>query len=250
MSSNFNAYSRYYDLLYRDKKYKEEADYVVSRIRSFNPGAKSILELGCGTGNHAVHFSKVGFTVTGIERSDEMVALALDKNIPGFKAVTADITDYDLPASFDAVISLFHVISYLTDNQSLISCFRNASANLNRGGIFLFDIWYSPAVYWQKPETRVKKLSDDDIEITRIAEPVVLNNKNVVDVNYEIIIRDKQTGAASVFVEKHPMRHFSIPEIELLASHTGFKILRAEEFLTGNDPSEHTWGVCFILSKV
>jgi SAM-dependent methyltransferase len=250
MSENFNTYSRYYDLLYRNKKYKEEADYVVSRIRSFNPGAKSVLELGCGTGNHAIQLSKAGFTVTGIERSGEMAALAMEKNIPGFEAVTADITDFDLSSSFDAVISLFHVISYLTDNQSLISCFKNAANHLKDGGIFLFDIWYSPAVYWQKPETRVKRLSDNDFEITRIAEPVILSDKNVVEVNYEIIIRDKQTGAASVFVEKHPMRHFSIPEIELLASHTGFKILRAEEFLTGNDPSEHTWGVCFILSKV
>jgi hypothetical protein len=46
------------------------------------------------------------------------------------------------------------------------------------------------------------------------------------------------------------MRHFSIPEIGLLAEHTGFKILKTEEFLTASDPSERTWGVCIILKKI
>jgi hypothetical protein len=45
------------------------------------------------------------------------------------------------------------------------------------------------------------------------------------------------------------MRHFSIPEIHMLASFTGFELLKAEEFLSGNEPSENTWGVNFILRK-
>jgi hypothetical protein len=46
------------------------------------------------------------------------------------------------------------------------------------------------------------------------------------------------------------MRHFSIPEIELLAKLTGFEIIKTEEFLSGETPGPNTWGVCFVLSKV
>ena len=178
-----------------------------------------------------------------------MVAIARQKNIRGFKAVTADITDYKLSSRFDAVISLFHVISYLTLTRDLVSCFKNAFDHLNSGGIVLFDAWYSPAVYVQKPEIKVKRLSDANTEIIRIAEPVIHNNKNIVEVNYEIIIHHKKEGSTAILHETHPMRHFSIVEIELLANHSGFDLLRAEEFLSGNDPSDNTWGVCFILQK-
>ena len=52
------------------------------------------------------------------------------------------------------------------------------------------------------------------------------------------------------FKEKHPMRHFSIPEIEFFASMSGFKLLQCEEWVTRKTPSDNTWGVCFVLEKI
>ena len=45
------------------------------------------------------------------------------------------------------------------------------------------------------------------------------------------------------------MRHFSIPEIALLADLTNFTVIKTEEFGTQEKPSENTWGVCFVLQK-
>ena len=70
----FDEYARYYDLLYQDKDYQAEADYVAGLIRRFHPEARSILELGSGTGIHASLLAKKGFTVHGVERSPEMLA--------------------------------------------------------------------------------------------------------------------------------------------------------------------------------
>ena len=72
----FQKYSTYYDLLYRDKDYAAEAEYVARTIRSIVPGARSILELGSGTGRHGRLLAAMGFNVHGIERSAEMVAVA------------------------------------------------------------------------------------------------------------------------------------------------------------------------------
>ena len=251
MTENFNNnYSRYYDLLYKDKDYKAEADYVMQLIRSLNVNAKDILELGSGTGNHAQLLCEEGFKVTGLERSADMVLLAEHKSINGFKPLVADITNFDIFQKFDVAISLFHVISYLNTNEALISFFNAVNKHLNGNGVFIFDVWYSPAVYAQKPETRIKRMEDDAVKITRIAEPEIHENENVVDVNYEINIQAKSTGFTEVYREKHPMRHFSIPEIELLANATNFKLIKAEEFLTAKQPGEDTWGVCFVLQKM
>ena len=66
---NFEKYSAFYDLLYRDKDYAAEADYVAERIRSVVPDARSILEFGSGTGRHGRLLAAMGFDVHGIERS-------------------------------------------------------------------------------------------------------------------------------------------------------------------------------------
>ena len=250
MTENFNSnYSRYYDLLYKDKDYKAESAYIINLIRSINPKAKNILELGSGTGNHAASFCKEGFIVTGLERSANMVELAKAKSIEGFSPILTDITNFDVTQKFDAAISLFHVLSYLTNNDSLINCFNCVYQHLNSKGLFIFDVWYSPGVYYQKPETRIKRIEDDMLKITRLAEPEIQYNENVVDVNYEIFIQSKSSKLTEVYKEKHPMRHFSIPEIELLARLINFKIISAEEFLTGKRPGTDTWGVCFMLQK-
>ena len=141
--SNFNQYSLYYDLLYRDKDYKGESDYVIELISEFNINASSIIELGCGTGSHAKYLSQSGFNITGIERSEEMVKEANLKNISNFDPIVGDICNFELNKKFDAAISLFHVISYLTDNNSLINCFKRVNQHLKPNGVFLFDIWFT-----------------------------------------------------------------------------------------------------------
>lgn len=247
--STFNTYGQYYDLLYKDKNYKVESDYITELIQRFHPQTSSIIELGCGSGTHASFLCAKQYLVTGIERSESMVKLALQKNIQGFSPIVGDITTFSLSEQFDVAISLFHVISYLTDNSALLKCFKNTSNHLKTGGLFIFDVWYSPAVYAQKPQTRVKRMENEQISITRIAESEMDTAKNIVNVNFEVLIRNKQTNTLETLNEIHPMRHFSIPEIELFAQQSGFKILKQEEFLTAKIPGEDTWGVCFVLQK-
>lgn len=247
---NFQLYANYYDLLYADKDYEQEAAYVIRKLKQFGQNPSDLLELGCGSGNHAVHLTNAGLNVTGIERSASMVEKAKAKAIQHFEVLQADITDFGIGKKFDAVISLFHVVSYLTSNDDLSACFQKVNEHLNTDGIFLFDVWYTPAVYALKPETRIKRFGNKEVSITRLAESVMHHQKNVVDVNYEIMIKDNATGISHTLNETHPMRHFSIPEMELLATITGFQLLHTEEFLTGCPSSEDTWGICFILKKV
>jgi SAM-dependent methyltransferase len=247
---NFNAYSRYYDLLYRDKDYAAEVRYISEVFSRYHSGkVQNILDLGCGSGSHAYYFAESGYSVTGIERSAEMVSRAMAKNILNFTPLVGDISAFHLEQRFEAVIALFHVISYLIENTPLVSCFRAVHNHLQDGGLFVFDVWYSPAVWAQQPETRVKRLEDAYTQVTRIAEPVVHANQNVVDVNYEVWVKETAGISTEIIRETHPMRHFGYPEIDLLARLTGFELLGSEAFLSGDEPGSDTWGVCFILKK-
>lgn len=249
----FANYARYYDLLYRDKDYAAEAEYVACLIRKFHPSARSILELGSGTGIHASLLAKKGFTVHGIERSPEMLVrsqtLADNQNTGGDRLTftAGDIREARLNKIFDVVISLFHVISYQTSNEDVQAAFETARHHLKPGGIFIFDAWYGPAVLTERPAVRIKKMADEKIEVTRLAEPVLHPNENLVDVNYHVFVRDHATGAVKELQETHVMRYFFKPEIELIASHNGLKILNSEEWLTGKPIGPDTWSACLVL---
>jgi SAM-dependent methyltransferase len=244
----FSAYSQYYDLLYRDKNYIDEAGYIQELLARFGIAHGSLLELGSGTGKHGCLLAQLGFSVHGIERSGEMVARATECS--GFTCQQGDIRVVQMNRTYDAVLSLFHVISYQTTNTDVKAVFARAAEHLQSGGLFVFDIWYSPAVYAQQPAVRIKRMADERVEVTRIAEPVICSSENRVDVNYTIYVRDIALGSIQSLSESHPMRHFSLPEIDLLAEASGFTRVNAEEFLTGEPTSDGTWGVCVTLKRI
>lgn len=243
----FGEYSEFYDLLYSDKDYIGETEYINSLLTKFGLSHPSILEFGSGTGIHGRMLGDLGCQVTGIEKSPAMVKKATQTE--NFRSIVGDITEMELPDKFDCVVSLFHVVSYLLNNSEVLKLFKNAFRHLNERGLFVFDVWYSPCVNNLRPEIRTKRFSNDSLEILRVAEPTVYCDQNRVDVNYTIFSKPRTSDSWSMIKETHSMRHFSTPEIELFASQSGFELVHNEEFLTSASPTENTWGVCYVLKK-
>lgn len=249
----FGNYARYYNLLYLDKDYLGEAEFIHQLLQTHAPSTQSILELGCGTGNHARLLAKEGYDVHGVDFSPEMLQQASDRlsQLPQELASRlafsqGDIRKIQLNRQFDAIISLFHVISYQTTNEDLQAVFATAKAHLKPGGVFIFDCWYGPAVLSDRPTVRIKRLEDEEISITRIAEPVMYPNQNLVDVNYQVFIKDKQTTAVEELQETHKMRYLFKPEIDLLLTNYQLEPIEYREWMTNREPGFDTWGVYFI----
>jgi len=251
--SVFGTYSRYYNLLYRDKDYAGESEYVQHLITRYRPEAKTILDLGCGTGIHDFLLAERGYNVTGVDLSAEMLSAAkarlssLQPQPTSLKFFQGDIRTVRLGRTFDAVVSLFHVMSYQVTNDDLSAAFATVRAHLQSGGIFIFDCWYGPAVITNRPSVRVKRLENEEIALTRIAEPVMHPNDNVVDVNYHAFVRDKAGNGVEELRETHRMRYLFRSEIEILLRKTGMDIVEASEWMSGKEPGFDTWNICFVV---
>jgi SAM-dependent methyltransferase len=245
----FGSYSQYYDLLYQDKDYQAESDFIHQLIDRHHPNSHSILELGCGTGIHASMLADRGYQVHGIDRSDDMLRQAQQKATDQLTFSLGDAKSVRLDRQFDVVLSLFHVVSYHQTNVDLIAAFETAKIHLKPGGIFVFDVWYGPAVLTARPSVRVKRLENDRIQVTRIAEPEIYPNLNRVDVNYQIQITDKQTGQVETIQETHPMRYLFKPELELVAAQVGLTPLHCGEWLSDAEPSFDSWGTFFVMQN-
>lgn len=253
----FDTYASYYDLLYRDKDYATEAAYIHSLIQRYKTNSCDILELGCGTGGHALRLARYGYRVTGIDRSEAMISQAqtltasrpdlLEKGLGNIEFAKGDLRDFRAGKTFDVVLALFHVISYQTSNDDLMAAMATAAIHLQPEGLFIFDCWYGPGVLSDPPLTRVRRLKGDDVSIVRIAEPDHHPNENCVDVHYEIIVEGSR-GLERIR-EVHPMRYLFSPEVDLLFKISGLRRLALLHWLKDDAPSLESWNACFIATK-
>jgi len=237
--SVFGGYARYYDLLYQDKDYQQEADFIIQLLQAHAPNARSLLELGCGTGRHAEHLLQAGYHVTGLERSPDMLSICRQRqaHLPAdqqsaLTLVEGDLRTVRLDHQFDAVLALFHVISYQSRNDDLQAAFATVRQHLKPGGLFIFDVWYGPAVLSDRPVPRIKRIAADDCTITRFAQPTLYPNENWVDVDYQIHIQDHATQRCEQLEETHRMRYLFQPELEFLFAQHQLTVLEAGQWLS------------------
>lgn len=249
----FKDYAYYYNAFYQDKDYQAEAVQVDSLLKKYGTNIQSVISYGCGTGRHDLALCRLGYQCTGIDMSPLMIEIAREnaKN----EAVTidfsvADIRTYEPQGKYDAVISLFHVMSYQNSNQDITDAFRAARQALDQGGIFLFDVWYGPGVLSDKPAVRVKEIEDEQNKLVRIARPIMHDRENVVDVCYEVYVIEKKTGNTKTIHEVHNMRYFFRPELEFLLKEAGFELLDNIDCQTLSETGYDSWTSYFIARAV
>ena len=245
----FHESAAVYDLLYGEKDTVAEAEWIAAALenRGCNSGGH-LLEFGSGTGRHARRLADRGYQVTGVEPSADMLEQA-DPH-PQVTFLHGNTESTNLSQKFDAVLALFHVMSYHTELSDLHAFFETASRHLEVGGLFAFDVWYTPAVHSLVPGLRTVHRANSEISVSRIATPTEDISRSVVTVSYDYAVENLITGTFSEFTEYHVMRHFTEGEIQLLADSHGFKIMDAREFMSTREPSRDTWGVWFTLQKV
>lgn len=227
-------YAGAYDALYQDKDYEKECDFIEAIFGRYNYQPRTILDLGCGTGGHALILSGRGYEVTGIDRSAAMLEIARNKAKDAgaeIEFIEGDITGISLKGEFDAVISMFAVMSYQTNNAALAAACRLARKALVPGGIFMFDCWHGPAVITDKPAPRLKEISSGHNERTiRFTQSEIDIINHTVKVNFRVwrITDHKLFEETS---ETHPMRFLFPQEIRYFLEVARFEEVEFFPFL-------------------
>lgn len=237
----FSQYAEYYNSFYAEKDYASEAKYVHSLLKQNNPECKNILELGCGTGKHAGLLYGLGYSIQGIDLSNEMIEIAKKDEGGGLAFEQGDVRTYRDKNKYDAVISLFHVASYQTSNKDICQFLQSARYHLEPGGLLIFDFWYGPAVLTDPPSVRVRSVETENYNIKRTAHPQMLPSQNKVNVHYEILLKDKISQQLNVIEEIHSMRYFFFPELELMLEQASFKTVNFYEWMKHTEPGFNSW---------
>jgi SAM-dependent methyltransferase len=211
------SYAAAYDALYSEKDYEAECDFLVSAFAASSRRVRSVLDLGCGTGAHAIRLAGRGYDVVGVDISPSMLAIAkhgASEAEPGrSEFVLGDIRSVRLDRTFDAVIGMFAVLGYQTSDEDVRAALTTVRTHLAEGGPFVFDVWYGPAVEAIGPSSRSRVVVAGEAEIEREASAKLDRAAHLCDVSYRLITRRSGRPEESVD-EVHRMRYFFGDELE------------------------------------
>lgn len=143
MQDNYKVFASVYDMMQYDVPYEFWTQKIKEYIHQNVNGARSVLELACGTGTIAIGLSKMGFYVEGCDLSEDMLAMAQEKAFSAgknIKFIKQDMRTLDMRRTYDAVVCLCDGLNYITDLPSLKKVFQNVEKHLNPGGLFIFDL--------------------------------------------------------------------------------------------------------------
>lgn len=240
----YAALAGIYDRIMDHVDYSAWADYLSSLFRRFHPGVKTVFETACGTGSLAIRLHDRGYSLTGMDKSPEMVRIAAEKfsraGMPG-RLFSADMKAIPVHSPFDAVICIYDSINYLLDPEEFRSAVVEAASITGDGGLFVFDVCtVKNSEFFFKNSSMTETVGD--VEYERICR---FDARRRIQENYFII----SGNGKSQKTETHRQKIYFLDEITVIIRNTPFtEVVRLDDmsFRHGTENSER---VHFVLRK-
>ena len=141
--NNYSRFAQYYDLLTENIDYNARADYFDSIVEKFGGVRGILLDLGCGTGSLTECMARKGYDVLGIDLSQEMLTVALDKKFESelpIQYLHQDMRKIDLYGTVDVTICALDALNHLGGLDDVDKTFERVSLFTNPDGLFIFDM--------------------------------------------------------------------------------------------------------------
>ncbi len=239
------TYAGAYDALYATKDYARECDLIERIFAAHGDGAiASVLDLGCGTGNHAMPLAARGYTITAVDRSPDMLAIARAKDAAAaVRWLAGDVRTVDAGAHCDAALMMFAVLGYQQSNAGVRAAFANVRRHLRPGALFVFDAWHGPGVIADPPGAGSRIIQTPAGAITRNVTSVLDVRRHLCAVTYTLA----RPGDAAVTRETHTVRFFFPMEIEMYLDAAGFETVAISAFDDlDREPTERDWNALVV----
>jgi len=200
----------------------------ISLIRSYLNGLDqpSILDLGCGTGEHLNALKKFGVKGVGIDISPEMLDVAKKRYPTGVEFINKSFSTFDYYNEFDAILCLFGSMVYLLNDKDVDNFFWNTWRALKPGGIGIFELWHSTPVkkIKSRPLTHISRTKYEDIIIERERGFNIIEESKRTIVKVEYIYKVLSSNSSETYNDSHIMRAFTLDEISAFIKSNGFEI--------------------------
>lgn len=248
---NYEQFAYLYDELMKDAPYDEWVQFVRDMLAKYHVSEEkfSLLDLACGTGELSIRFAKAGFAVTGVDLSEDMLAVAQAKaaeagvQIPFFKQNMAELDGME---QFDVIGIFCDSLNYLETEKEVIATFYHVFQSLKQGGLFLFDVH---SLYKVSNIFIGQTFAQNEDEISYIWNSFPGEYPHSVEHELSFFVLDKKTQKYDRFDELHLQRTFPVEQYTKWLTEAGFTLLAVSADFKNSKPDSESERIFFAAKK-
>jgi SAM-dependent methyltransferase len=202
----FERSARLYDLMYAGKDYADAAGAIHELVEEAVPGARDLLDVGCGTGRHLEQLAR-WYATEGLDMSPGLLERARER-CPGASFHEGDMTAFDLGRSFDVITCLFAAIGYVRTVDAMRAAIARMAAHLRTPGVLLVEPWFTPESFWDD-HLAANFHDEPEIKLAWMYRQRREGSLSVLDVNHLVA----EPGGIEHFVERQELGLFTRDEM-------------------------------------
>lgn len=261
----YTGFAQVYDRFMDNVPYEEWAKDIRSILVKNGISEGILLDLGCGTGSITRRLADYGYDMIGIDISEEMLQIAIEKkydeeeNVPSNSKredilyLKQDMKDFELYGTVAAVVCTCDSLNYITKEEDLLHIFTLVNNYLEAGGIFLFDM---NTEYKYQEILKDSVIAENREECSFIWENYFDKETNINEYQVTIFVeaQEEETSRSKVklyekFSETHYQKAYSIDVIKSLLEKAGMEFIGVYEAFLEEAPKDNTERVCFVARE-
>ena len=236
--SGYSAFARYYDELTANIDYKRRGEYFHEIIKKFKSTKDNILlDLACGTGSISEVMAGLGYDVVGVDNSDEMLGMAIEKKFDSglnIQYLCQDMRNLDMFGTIDITICALDSINHLSSLNDVRKVFEGVAFFSELNGLFIFDV---NTLYKHRQVLANNTFTYETDNVYCVWENTLDPDTDEVRMNLEFFERE-DNGMWSRSSDGFSEKAYSEDEIEKLLADCGFELLAKYGDDTFSPPAE------------
>ena len=224
----YTDFAGVYDTFMDDTPYEEWCAFLKEVLKEFHIEKELVLDLGCGTGTLTGMLAAAGYDMIGVDNSEEMLNIALEKKeSAGYGEellyLCQDMREFELYGTVKAVISVCDSFNYLLKEEELLETFLLVNNYLDPGGVFIFDF---NTVYKYEQVIGDTTIAENREECSFIWENYYHGEEQINEYDLTVFVQE-ENGLFRRFTETHYQRGYTLLQMKSLLEKAGMTFVRA-----------------------
>ena len=231
----YTGFAAVYDTFMDNIPYEEWCEYLAGLLKEYGVEDGLVLDLGCGTGSLTELLADRGYDMIGVDYSEEMLELALDKRVESGKDILylcQDMREFELYGTVAAVVSICDCMNYITEPEDLVTVFELVNNYLDPGGIFIFDM---NTEYKYREVMGDCTIAEDREDSSFIWENQYEPEEKINIYDLSIFVRESE-DLYRKYHETHYQRAYSLEEVKEAIREAGMEFVTAYDAFTKEPP--------------
>ncbi|MBR3645786.1 MAG: class I SAM-dependent methyltransferase [Lachnospiraceae bacterium] len=242
----YTSFAQVYDTFMDNVDYEAWGDYLKELLTEYGVNDGIVLDMGCGTGSITQILSKAGYDMIGIDNSQDMLNMAMEKrgDDESILYLLQDMREFELYGTVAAVVSICDSINYIDEYEDLVQVFKLVNNYLDPKGVFIFDL---------NTISKYKAIGDSVIAEDREDSSFIWDNcfyedENINEYNISLFIKGED-GRYDKFSETHYQKAYTMDEVKSALAEAGLEFVAGFDAFTHNPIREDSERVYIIARE-